>query len=190
MAKNNIYIFKRSAFDPELSYILTDKAIVIKEGQKTLDKILFNEIRKIRLKYVPNRFELNSYETIIYTEKNEFLLRSTSFADYGKFIPQKGYAPFINALHAKLAGNKKIEFVYGIIPELYWFYWLLILLGFIFVLPVVYILMSGVVGFGVSTFVHLIFLVYLLPSGFRFQYLNKPGRYDPVSLPERLLPKL
>ncbi len=133
----------------------------------------------------PNRFLLR-----IYTRSYGLIeIVNTQFEGIGKISERnEPFNTFAHQVHLLAhAANPSIRFLRGTNWLNYIFSLLMTaVIGLIVVLLGIYFLMAGAF---IIALVKLLILPFFTPLLFRYLKNNKPGSYDPLQIPEQLLPK-
>jgi hypothetical protein len=190
-ADPTVYRLRANAFVNPRLYKLTDNALTWEEEGKKLDGVFYDDIGEIRLAYAPTRLATNRYQAqVIFREGGMAELFNTDYRGFADLAEQnEAYVAFIRELHRRVAaaskttvfrrGNSSLGYVMNILLCVF------IAAGLAFVL---YMLPVFDVGWLVT--VKLAIILFFLPVLYRYMQRAKPGSYDPLALPDDVLPAL
>ena len=178
------YQFRKSALENEKKYSLIGDGLLIEDlktgSQTTLN---FSSVKQVHLKYLAKRSMPDAYLCFIKERSGkEWTLSSQHYAGIADFENRDAtFSPFVRAMHKQLA-NHQLEYKKGLNAFIYWLSMVFfILLG----LVAVGIGVAAIVPYGWFTILVAVLLFFRLRKHFK---KNKPGTYDPVNIPEELLP--
>ncbi len=176
-----IYRYKKSLVDKEQFIELKKNEISITEFNK-IQKIPFQSIKKILLKYNNSNYKRKEYICKIITDLGyNFTFSSKFYSGIGNFYDQGSeYRNFILALHKGISDEKRdILYIGGIKP---FFYWSGIVVSVGLLVLFTYLLFSffGIMGIILPVICMIKFIGYF--------YHNRPVKYNPVRIPSRLIP--
>jgi Flp pilus assembly protein TadB len=185
-----LYRSRPHAFAGERTYTLTDDALAIEEDGKPRDGAFYDSISEIRLAYAPTRFARNRYRAqVVFRDGGMAELFNTHYAGVGDFPERNAeYSGFLTELHKRLAANgNNIRFTRGNSPAAYIGNWLLTIFVFaMLALAFVLLVAWGLVWIAV---VKIAIILFFIPTLIRYMARAKPGTYDPLAIPEDVLPR-
>jgi len=170
--------------------VLEDGKLTISEEDALLREIPLSDISTVRLKFSPNRFQNKFYLAKLQMKRGpELIITSASFKSLGDFEDRSpSYAAFILALHETLAPHYgKVQFLNGITKDLYVLYMIIMAAVLPFTAYVLFVFLPGT--FSLVIIFKLLFLIFLFFQSVSFMKKNKPGYYDPRSIPADVLPR-
>jgi hypothetical protein len=182
------YINRRNMFHKEKKFILNDAHFSI-EGADGNVTVPYGEVRTVRLKYMPNRYDANIYRCTLETSRGEFVLVNKYVAGFLDFRDQSpAYREFIFEMHRRLAQqNPRVHFIGGTGAFAYWAMLLFDIAMIVFVaLTMIFIPFD----FSVSIIIRLLLIAYLAFATVQYFKNNRPVVYRPDGIPERLMPEL
>lgn len=183
------YTFRPAALGTPWQFTLGRDEISYHVGRKS-GRVLLRDVRRVRMSFRPSTTLISRFRTEIWAPGAPKLdLQSMSWKS---MIEQERrdaeYKAFIAELHRRLAGRgAAARYELGVYPAIYW-------VG-VGLFAIVALAIAGLIVRGVqmrfwsgTAFVVLFFAGFLWQAGNYF-HRNRPGRYDPLALPEELLPK-
>lgn len=183
------YAFRRSIIEKETTCTLDESGIhASTEGREPVF-ISYDDIARISLHYSPSRFFTNRYTCSIHSKAGGKIdLQNNSYDGIGKFLDLSvAYRVFVTELHEKIKHIRGIEFSRGDTGLKYGCYCLLVAFA---VLLVAYVLIAFGPCSGFIVLIKFVFFLFLLIYSVRYLRQNRPGSYDPDSIPKDLLPRL
>ncbi|MFY0650532.1 MAG: hypothetical protein JXQ96_00795 [Cyclobacteriaceae bacterium] len=182
------YSFRKSAFDKDKTYELTQTSISITDHEGRTTDTPYSDIETVNLQFVSTKN--NSFYQCELKLKNgsKILLKSQHYKGIANFEDRKEeYSLYISGLHKILNASKlDIKYKKGISPVAYFLSMaIFILTGFLFPIIAIVMLIGGQLLFGLAgLFVGIMLILKML----KYAKKNKPGTYSPDDLPESLLP--
>jgi hypothetical protein len=185
-----VYTFRKSVITKPEVWQVTEKGLVYSTDGNPL-VCPYQNIKSIRLKYAPSRAKTNNFTCTIEFHGTAFksIISSISYLSFGNFEDQgKQYRLFIKELIlATLKANDKCQFFSGknwvnFITEYVGVTLMLGLLLWIFIA-----LSTSATNYVAIKILIIVYSCYYLAKGF---IINKPGKFDPYQIPEKLFPTL
>lgn len=185
------YTYRQSiATKPWTFRIEDDKLVWDKADQSQPIAVHMGNIAMVRPVFDPTRVQFNRYVLHITTKKGKQIkLASMSYKGISDFEDNApSYATFVKALHEQMAKiNPSIQYVRGI-SKLGYAMSLLVMVFLIVLLGVAGLLLINGVTHPI-VWVKLALLLYFTPTLYKYLKRNKPGVYDPMQVPEDLIPQ-
>lgn len=171
--------------------MLTDDALVVDEAGEPRSGAFFDRISEVHLAYTPTRVARNRFRArIVYRDGGMTELFNTHYAGIAEFPElNEPYTAFITELHRRLAAKgKDVRYRRGSGMGGYIANWLLTVFIFAMIaLAFVLLVAWGLVWIAV---IKLAIILFFVPTLIRFMLKSKPGTYDPLAIPEDVLPRL
>ena len=182
------YSFRKSAFEKEKSYELTESGIQIIDHDGTQSTIFYDDIQEVNPSYMATKNN-SFYQCILKLRSGEkVLIKSQHYRGIADFEDRSAdYAAFIVGLHKVLtAAGQGIVYKKGIGKVAYFFSMLIfIVASILFPLSAIGMLVTGNLPFGA---IALILSIFLIMRMIKYSKKNKPGHYTPDDIPKALLP--
>ena len=172
----------------ERVYEFTDEALVWQDGDSPKKGLPFSKLISVNCSYEPNRVQANRYVIKLSTAKSSHIIASTSYVSLGNFEDRgESFRSFVMDLHRKIVEvNPAVVFKQGSSQAGYIFS-IFVTVGLICLfggLALVTLLM-GLIPIAILKGAILLFM---FPRLIRYVKKNKPGNYDPLNIPEDVLP--
>ena len=188
-ADSRVYAHRLHAFVGERCYRVGSQALSWSDADGGQGQLEFGDVRKLQLRYSPGRLVERRYTLDLIARRGKRLrinnLHYRGFADFED--RSDSYRPFVLNLHRALAlANPALQCAGGST----WAGHLLhlgIALGLLLLLAVAGLALLSA-GLAWLIVVKLALIVFYMPRLWRFLKRNRPGRYDPLTPPEHLLP--
>ncbi len=178
-----VYSVKANAYDSVHNWFITEEILIREQNGIQNLKILFTDIKRLRVYYNPMRCMANNYECEILTVRNQkYKIRSSSFESFANFASQaETYVPFIRHLLATVINkNRNAEIIAGLSKKgfiiSYATSFLIIVLMGILLEPITGALLAGLMMFG--------YVIYFI-RGFK---KNWPRNIVNNNIPDKVLP--
>lgn len=178
-----IYSVKANAFDSVHNWLITEDMLIREQNGIQNLKILFTDIKRIRLYYNPMRRLANNYECEILTvRKQRYKIRSSSFESIGNFTSQaETYVPFVEFLIKTVREkNSQAELIAGYSKKGFIVNYSL---SFLIIAAVGY-LVEQLIGPWISALIMISYGIYF----FRTFKKNWPRRIASNEIPVKVLP--
>lgn len=184
------YAHRNSLFHKQRQYRILHDGLAWQDDDQSV-VLPYCDIQSVELQFAPSRVQGNRYLMTLNAKKlGKVQITNTTYRGIGHFEElNETYVPFVQALHQKIADkNSDVVFKQGSS-------WA----GYIFSILVVLFLILVVISagwfftmFGMIwvAFIKLVILAYYLPRLWRYIKRNKPAEYDPLALPQNVLPEL
>jgi hypothetical protein len=183
---NYRHSYRKSVLEKERHYELQKEGIHITSENRN-DDIPYSSIHAIHLKFDPSRFAPDKYLCQIYYDRDVEWISNSHYVSIGEFESRsESYCRLIEALHRPLASNPKIVFKQGISSGKYYFF---IAIVVFMLISVGWAMISWFDGSGSLIWARLGLLLVMAWMSIRYFKNNRPGYYDPMHIPDRLLPK-
>jgi len=188
-ADPTVYRLRAHAFVKPRLYRLTENALTWEEEGAKLDGVFYDDIAEIRLAFAPTRLARNRYRAqIIFREGGMAELFNTDYQGIGNFPEQnEAYAAFLRELHRRVAaashatvfrqGNSRLGYALN-----------LALTVFIFAMIALAFVLLTTIGLVWIAAIKLAIVIFFIPVLIRYMRRAKPGTYDPLALPDDVLP--
>ena len=186
-----IYSHRKSATDFKRTYTVEEDNLSWKDEVGRCGQLFFSDIVNVEGQFSPSRFQSNRYIVRIECkDSNTLAITNTNYISFGDFEDRSNtYVPLIRMLHEKiLRHNPGVNFLKGTSWGGYIFANMMV----IFTIVIVAVAGAFFVLFGLFwvTLIKLVLLIYYFPSLIRYVKRNKPGEYDPLNLPNDILPSI
>lgn len=186
-----IYSHRKSTADFNRTYTVEEDSLYWQDEAGRYGQLFFNDLSSIQSQFSPSRFQSNRYSVRIKSLDNNILeLTNTSYVSFSDFEDRSDtYVPFVRALHEKiLRHNPGVNFQKGTSLSGYIF----AIMVLVFTVAVVAVASAFFVLFGVFwvVLIKLALLIYYFPSLIRYVKRNKPDEYDPINIPNDILPTI
>ncbi len=184
------YTHRLSFLTKERTYRTTDNALIWNDVDSPEIKLNYSDIVRIEGRFNPSRVQSNRYLLRIISRNGINIdISNTSYKGFGDFQENnETYIPFVKALHKKIfEANPKVQFNKGISS-----------IGYIASIVTVFILLVVLIIAGYfflthelmpMVFIQSIFIIIYFPSLIRYIKENKLGTYDPIHLPNEIVPE-
>jgi hypothetical protein len=153
--------------------------------------VAYDRIRRVRLTFRPATMQSRRFVAEVWpADGPKLTIASTSWRSLAEQAPQDAaYGAFVRALHARMAAaGARASFEAGSPPFLYWPGLAVFAVAALALAALtLHALATG--AFAGATFVGFFLALFLWQSGSYFRR-NRPGRYSPHDVPERLLPEI
>lgn len=172
------YSFCRSVLEQMRTYSLYPDGIVVEGGGMAPRTYLWEEIRRVHLKYEHTK-QREYYQCFIHTTRGRLDLRHVSYVSFAKFEDRRStYTPFVKALLAEVARRPNVELKAGSMTN-----FIAALIG----VP----LMAGLAWLCVSLgrFELAIFAAFIGGIALLMIPRSRPRKLDPLQPPADLLPE-
>ncbi len=185
-----VYRLRANAFVKPRTYRLTDDALTWEEDGGKRDGVFYDGIAEVRLAFVPTRISTNRYRArIIFKAGGMAELFNTDYRGFADLAEHNAeYVAFLTELHRRLAahgkdvvfrqGNSVGQFVFNVALTI-----------FIFVMIALAFLLLFSWGGPLVAIVKLVIVLFFVPVLVRYIRRARPGTYDPLALPEAVLPE-
>ena len=184
-----IYSFRKSAFEKEKSYELTQDGIKITDHEGAVSLVKYSDILQVNLSFVSTKHNSFYQCDLKLNAGNNLLFKSQHFAGIANFEDRgTDYANFITGMHKILnAAGLNIKYKKGISSLGYFASMaVFIIAGIIFPIVSIGMLIGGQIIFGiVGIFVSIMLFLRMK----KYMKKNKPGAYTPDLLPQTLIPE-
>lgn len=178
--------YRPSAFEKERHYRLTAEGITIECESFQPVFISYDSINAIHLTFDPSRFDTNKYVCKMYYNREVTWISSSHYVSMGTFENRgASYRAFLMALHQNLSHFQSIRYKRGIA---YAKYYALLFLVFVTIFLVSWALISWLPSSNGLILFRLMVFAYMIWASYGYFKKNKPGNYDPLSIPADLLP--
>jgi hypothetical protein len=181
---------RRSILEKEATWRLTTDALErVAEGEGAL-RMPLAEISELRLSYDPTRFETSRYRCDVTSKRNgRALIVSVSYVSPANFENRAAtYVPFVRAIALAVAhANPACKFVAGRPLARYLASHAFLLLALVLLVSVLYA--TGVPVIGVVA-IKVALIAAFVPTMIRYARANRPRVFDPLNVPEDVLPPL
>lgn len=181
------YTQKLHQFVPERTWHVDDKALSWLDVKGGVGRIPFETIRSVRLRFEPTRAERRRYAMRI-DAGTEVAVTNIHYAGIYDFKDQSdSYRPFVEAFHRALStANPNVKYHSGSTPFAYVMNILLTIWIFaMLAIAAMFLLATGLIWLVV---IKLGIIVFFLPALFRLLKKNKPSTYEPLDIPDSLVP--
>lgn len=184
------YTYRQSILTKPWTFSLTDDALSFQEDQRPAIVIPYSQIKQVKPKFDPTRVQLNRHVIDVQlTNGRSYKIASMSYQGISDFTDQAAqYSRFIKAFHERLAhANQTLQYKKGISQLGY-----VASVGMLVFLILLLIVAVGFILTGTVNAVILIkfvLLIIFIPTLLKYIRRNKPGTYDPLDLPEDVLPE-
>ncbi len=171
------YTFRRSVLEQDRTYSLYPDGIVVEGGDMTPRTYLWEEIRRVHLKYEHTK-QREYYQCFLHTRRGRIDLRHVDWQSFGRFQDRRAtYTPFVRALLAELARVPGVRFKAGSTANF---------IGAIVGAPV----MAGLMWLCVSLGRYGLAIFAAAMGGLAVFMIgpSRPRRFDPLAPPADLLP--
>jgi hypothetical protein len=151
--------------------------------------VRYERIRRVRLTFRPATMQPRRFVTEVWpADGPKLTIASTSWRSLAEQAPQDAaYGAFVRALHARIAAaGARASFEAGSPAFLYW-PGLVVFAAAALALAALTLHAIATGAFAGAAFVGFFLVLFLWQSGSYFGR-NRPGRYSPDALPERLVP--
>lgn len=183
------YSHRKSAVDFNQTYTVEEDSLSWQCEAGKFGRLCYDTITSVEGKFSPTRFQPNRYSLRIKSYDNNALeITNTSYISFGNFEDRSNsYVPFVRTLHEKiLRHNPGVNFQKGTS----WGGYIFTIIVVTFIVTVIAVAGIFFVLFGLFwvTLIKLALLIYYFPSLLRYVKRNKPGEYDPINLPDDIIP--
>jgi hypothetical protein len=184
-----VYPLRANAFVNRRLYRLTGDALTWEEEGKPLDGVFYDGIAEIRLAYTPTRLARNRYRAqIIFREGGMAELFNTDYRGIADFAEQnEEYAAFLRELHRRVAAAGK-PVLYRQRNSMGGYIANMLLTVFIFAMIALAFVLLLTIGMIWIAVVKLMIVLYFIPTLIRYIKRAKPAEYDPLAIPDAVLP--
>lgn len=185
-----VYKCRPDLFRTEITYSCDENSFSWSDEKGNSYKIEYKDIYSIRLLFAPSRVNKNQYVIEITDTKGILTkIKNIHFKGVANFEDKSNdYNNFVIELNKNIYKIKpNVIFITGINSGKYYFY--LILLGFSFLVlfaSLLFMISFGIVWIAIA---HILAILYLIPLSKKFMKKNKPGKFDPLKIPDNILPK-
>jgi len=165
-----------SAIAKEKNYELKEDGIGDGQGRWK-----FDDINLVELKYTPTRYYSGIYQCILHSYFGKEVISNRKYEGPANFKYQnEEFRGFITELHKQLSKVEGIEFKTGLSKASFYSQ----LMAMLLFMPLMVYVMVALGQMLLAALITLILLVRLVP----FFQKNRPGHYDPLNIPNQLLP--
>src|SRR6218665_3057070 len=176
------YHFRKSAFDKEKIYSLTNTGLNIEEVNNAHGIIPYTDISSIRLSYMPDRGRTNNYQCDIVSKLGKYSLSTYSYISLANFKEDgETYKQLVKELIQKVyAANPSVELLSGRPKSAYITSISFMAIAFIAVALLIYYLgdyMSSI------SWLKFVIILLMIPMAIGYINKNKPGRFTADSIP-------
>jgi len=182
------YSFRKSAFEKEKSYELTQDGIKITDHEGIVSLVKYADILQVNLSFVSTKHNSFYQCDLKLKTGSSLLFKSQHYAGIANFEDRSAdYSDFINGLHKILnASGLGIKYKKGISSVGYYASMaVFIIAGILFPIVSIGMLIGGQIIFGaLGVFVSIMLFLRMK----KYMKKNKPGEYTPDQLPETLIP--
>ena len=183
-----LYRTRRSILQKEAAWRLGEDALERVEAGRPAFRIPYSEIIEIRLFYDPTRFETKRYRCDVFSRRNgRAMIVSVSYLSPMNFENRGAtYVPFVRTLVARVAAtNPACRFQAGNRPLTYVAEQLFLLAMLLLLVSVLYLTGAPIIGI---VAIKLAILAFFVPTMILYLHKNRPRRFDPVEIPDDVLP--
>jgi hypothetical protein len=183
-----LYVHKPSLLGAPWQFRLRPDGLVWQVGRFD-GRVPYDRIRRVRLTFRPATMQSRRFVTEVWpADGPKLTIASTSWRSLAEQAPQDAaYGAFIRALHRRMAAaGARASFEAGSSPFLYW--------PGLVVFAAAALALAGLTAHALATgalagaaFVGFFLALFLGQSGGYFRR-NRPGRYSPDAVPDRLVP--
>ncbi len=186
------YTYRRHAFEKSTTARLTQDALEFSREDGFERKVSLRDIKGVRLKYAPCRYERERYLCEVSLRSGEkFTIPSTSYIRLAVFRRQnEEYKNFITLLHRELTKlEQRPRFLAGASALYYLFNAGCLVLAVLMVFFLVFVIGGAAFNYmSATSWVKVAVILVLLPAAIAFIKRNVPREYDPERIPEDLMP--
>jgi hypothetical protein len=183
------YSYRKSAFDKEKSYELTQSGIKVVDHKGNESLTAYSDITEINPSFVSTKNNSFYQCKIKVSSGPELLFKSQHYKGLANFENRnEDYTAFIKGLHKIVnATNLNIKFKKGIGTIAYILSMVIfVITGLLFPITSVFLLIGGQIVYGGIGALVSVLLIFRMIN---FSKKNKPGSYSADALPDNLLPK-
>jgi len=185
------YGHRNSLLTKMRTYRMSEDALYWQDDDKPEISLPYAEITSVEAQFAPSRVQENRYLLRLHSNRHEKVdITNTSYKGIGHFEERnESFVPFVRMLHQKIAtSNASVVFKKGSS-------WA----GYVFAIVVAFALIAVLVGAGLFFLmagviwiaaIKLAILIFLFPRLLRYIKRNKPAEYNPLDLPDNILPAL
>ena len=171
------FSFRRSVLEQERTYTLYPDGLVVEGGDAPPQTYLYDEIRKVHLKYEHTK-QREYYQCFIHTTRGRIDLRHVHYVSFGSFEDRRAtYTPFVKALLAEVARVPGVQLKAGSTAN--------------FIAAIVGVpLMAGLAWLCVSLGRYALAIFAAMMGGLALMMIgpSRPRKLDPLNPPDDLLP--
>ncbi|HVY20508.1 MAG TPA: hypothetical protein VHA70_10580 [Bauldia sp.] len=183
------YTVRANAFVPTRTYRLTGDALTWQDDGRPLDGVFLDQIAEVRLAYAPTRVVTRRFRMRVILKAGGMVeLFNQSYRGFADFEDQSaGYATFVAEFHRRLAAQgRDVRYRSGNTPAGYvanLFVALLTFAALAFVL-----LLFPIAALPGIIILKLAIIAAFIPTLLRYLRRARPLTYDPLAVPQEMLP--
>lgn len=183
------YTQRLHAFVPSRTYTVTDDALLWRDGKGGSGRLAYADLAEVRLSYAPTRVQKNRYFMTLSTGHDKPLqISNEDYRGLADFQDRSlSYRVFVDELYRAIAAaNSSVCYRSGSSKARHMLHWAITLFLILVLATAAMVLLAT--GLYWLIVVKLAVIAYFLPLLRRYLRLNTPNAYDPLALPESMLP--